>query len=260
MKGCKNYEKMFVAGLYDELTADERNSLNTHLQNCKDCASTYQQLSGTLTTMDQRLQPEMEEGYWDSFWRNLKDKITEETPEQKPLKWLNQFLSSLRSKWVLVPVAAGLVLVFGIYLGSTFFSPSSQTPTPVMADNTQAASETNMQSVLSKHLEDMRPMLVECSNISSQQSIEESGDAVTIDRATLKKLVVQNYLLKKMVAQSKDPALKKMLNELELILVLMSNRNGDAQQDLLNIKDIIKNQDLLFKTKIYSQKPLSRKI
>ena len=197
MKGCKNYEKMFVAGLYDELTDEERKALQIHLQSCNACASTYKQMSDALTTMDKRRQPQMGDEYWDSFWLNLKDDISLEIPQQKSMGWIHQFLYSVRSKWVLVPLAATLVLVVGLYLGRTLFSPSSPTPASLIAANDRSASMTNVQAALNKYLEDVRPMLVECSNVSSQQSNEESGDAVAIDRASLKKLVIQNYLLKK---------------------------------------------------------------
>lgn len=261
MKGCKHYEDLFVDGLYDELTEEERKSLQTHLENCPQCASIYRQMSESLQVMNKRQQPEMGDEYWDSYWVNLQDRMNQDpTPTPKSsLGRIHQFLLSLRSKWVLIPVAATLLLVVGIYLGRTFFSPNSPTPAVMLAANEPTADQ-SVQSALSQHLQDMRPMLVECSNISSQQLNEENNDVVAIDRATLKKLVVQNYLLKKMVSENGDPTLKKMLNELELILTLMSNRNGNSQQDLLSIKDIIKNQDLLFKTRIYSQKPLSKRI
>jgi hypothetical protein len=184
---------------------------------------------------------------------------TDMTPKHS-VSWIHRFLTSLRSKWVLVPLATTIVLVIGIYMGRTIFPPQTITSASTLTAQVQPADNLQLKSALSKHLEDVRPMLVECSNVTSQQVSEDGGDVLAIDRATLKKLVMQNYLLKKMVVRSKDPTLKKMLNELELILTLMSNRNGSSQQDLLSIKDMIKNQDLLFKTKIYTQKPPSRRI
>ena len=109
-----------------------------------------------------------------------------------------------------------------------------------------------------------RPILIDYANYAANENGGGTGEMVQVDKTTLKKLVMQNYLLKQMVNRGNDAALKQLLEELELVLLELSNAEADGKkpdrlQTIRSVKTILNQNDVLFKMKVYDTDKDKRK-
>lgn len=255
---CKKYRKVFVEALYNELPAAGRESFQAHLNECQGCASEYAKMVSVLGIMDERKRPEIKEEYWDSYWTRLEERIDIEHRGIKDKikldrlwKWAGGFHFKIGR--VLYPAAAVLLLAIGIFVGKIIYSPSSSPLKETGMIDRAAVSNNLIFSAAARHFENLRPLLVECSNFTTGESMA-GEEAIPVEEKTIKKLVFQHYLLKKAVAKSDNIFLKQLVDELELILLEISNSNGQKTQAIEAVQEILKEDDILFKMKVYTNK------
>jgi hypothetical protein len=75
MRNCKKYEELMWLSLYDELKADERQSLEDHLKICSQCQVNFQQLQHSFKLIDQKIQFEPTESALQSFRGDLHQQL-----------------------------------------------------------------------------------------------------------------------------------------------------------------------------------------
>ena len=267
---CKDFKGMVVDALYnyDQLSGEDKHLFHAHLTTCPDCAGEYEEMVGVLALMDQRDKPEMEEGFWDSYYLRLMEKMKESEEREKNKvknkiwswlkKWWENFKFDIpRLRWVLLPAAAVLLIVIGIVIGRYLYLP----PVPG-----RIGVESNVSPIVAEHFESLRPLLIDCANYDAQEA-GSGEDFVLIDKKTLKKLVLQNLLLKRIAARGNDVVLTQVLEELELVLLELSNAepgesNGDiaGKETIGRVREILKKNDTLFKMKIYNKSEVNRNV
>jgi hypothetical protein len=251
MKECKRYRDMFDDVLYNEAPESYRKAFFLHLKKCHPCSSEYEKISSLLNQMDKRRRPEMKEEFWGGYWARLESRMKDESvPKGEPGWWetLNEFFS-FKYRWAMAPVAAILLVVVGIGIGRYISIPSGR-----QILNSALAPIRQFSPAVAEHFDNMKPLLIDYSNAES--GIEETTieEPFMVDKGILKKLVLQNYLLKKAVANSNDPSIKQLLDDMELVLIELSNSEGNEEELAESIKNIIKRNDMLFKMKIYKNK------
>jgi hypothetical protein len=275
---CKDFKEIVVDALYnyDELSEQDKRLFHAHLTTCPACAGEYEEMVGVLALMDQRQKPEMGEEYWDSYYTRLLEKIKEsEEKEKNKIKnkiwlWLKKWWENFRFdmqrlRWMLYPAAALLLVVIGIIIGRYLYLPSVPEKGEELISSA-LSSERRVRPVVAEHFETLRPLLIDCSNYNAQEA-GSGKDFVLIDKKTLKKLALQNLLLKRIAARGNDVVLTQLLEELELILLELSNAepgesNGDIAGDetIGRIRDILKKNDTLFKMNIYNKSADNRNV
>ena len=75
MKECKEFKKLFVEYLFDELEEEKRGNFESHLSQCSTCASELAEMKQTLEMMDQKRRVEPPEEYWDTYWSRLSTRM-----------------------------------------------------------------------------------------------------------------------------------------------------------------------------------------
>ena len=159
-----------------------------------------------------------------------------------------------RFRWVLYPAVAMLLVVLGITIGRYLYLPTIPERETGLISGTSLL-EHKISPAVADHFENLRPLLIDYANYIAEENENGEEDLVTVDEITLKKLVLQNYLLKKIAARENDLSLKQLLMELELILLELSNIefNNERKETLRRIRDILKESDILFKMKVYNK-------
>jgi hypothetical protein len=276
---CKDFKEIVVDALYnyDELSKTDKRLFRAHLTSCPACAGEYEEIAEVLALMDQRQKPEMGEEFWDSYYPRLLEKIKKQ--EKVPL--IKSFSGGSRGavfskraplaaggkmrRWMLYPVAALLLVVIGIIIGRYLYLPSVPGEGEKLISST-LSSERKISPVVAEHFETLRPMLIDCANYNAQEN-GSGEDFVLIDKKTLKQLVLQNLLLKRIAARGNDVVLTRLLEELELILLELSNAEpGGSNSDIAGdetigrIRDILKENDTLFKMKVYNKSADNRNV
>jgi hypothetical protein len=271
---CEDFKGIVVDALYnyDQLSEENKRLFHAHLTTCPGCAGEYEEMAAVLGVMDQRQRPEMGEEVWDSYMLRLQEKLEEaEEKEKKKIwswlkKWWENFSFDIqRFRWVLYPAAALLLVVLGIAIGRYLYLP----PVPGKGEELISgtlSSERKISPVVLEHFETLRPLLIDCANYNAREA--GSGEEfVLIDKKPLKKLAWQNLLLKRIAARGNDVVLTQLLEELEMILLEISNAepgetNGDitGKETIGRVRDILEKNDTLFKMKIYNRSEDNRNV
>jgi hypothetical protein len=266
---CKNFKGIVVDALYnyDELSEKDKRLFQVHLTACPGCAVEYEEMAAVLGVMDQRQRPEMAEEFWDSYMLRLQEKLNEaEKKEKKKIwswlkKWWENFNFDIQLlRWVLYPAAALLLVVLGIAIGRYLYLPSVPGKGEELISSALPL-ERKISPAVADHFGNLRPMLIDYANYTAGENETSEEELVTVDKKTLKKLVLQNYLLKKIAARENDLSLKQLLVDLEMILLEISNieTNSGRKETIRRVRDILDQCDILFKMKVYNKHKNNRK-
>lgn len=229
---CKKYEEKIILYLYGELSDKEKTDLQSHIQECDACARDLEYTKKVFKALDDSKE-EAPQANWEKSWREISSTTQVQAREKK------SFL--LTQKWVYAAAALLAVFVLGALIGRFWFFPSNESTFQA------GAAPTAMNPALIEYMDDLKPILIEYANYTSSEGTEE---AMLIDKDTLRSLLVQNLLLKDIIAKS-NPSLLPLLDDLDLVLKEMSNmKRGDKQTPSL-VKELIQEREILFKMEIF---------
>lgn len=256
MRECKKLKDLMVDALSNnsELSEAEHKKLQAHVKVCARCAEEYKKLTGLLTIMDKRQRPQMSEAFWDNYYSRLEEKLEAVEEQEIPAvkasgrrRWPGGF--DFKVGWLLYPAAAVAVLVVGFVIGQYL----SLAPGNNIVD-TAISSMRRLSPAVAQHFDNMRPLLLDYSNYSPQETRAAPEETVMVEKSTVKKLLLENQLLKRMVAKEKNITVKQLMDELELILIEVSNSEASDEETRRAVQKLIKENDILFKMKILKAK------
>ncbi len=228
---CKKYEERIILYLYGELSEKEKAEVESHIQECAECAQDLAYTQKVFQALDEA-QVAVPEANWEKCWKRIDSGIPEKPKRKKSFLAVPQWAYA----------AAGLlaVLVVGIIIGRFWFAPGEKAaPQPAAA-----APASSYQPILQEFIEDLKPILVEYANYSDKEK-----DTVVMDREFARSLILQNLLLKKIVSE-KDPSALQFLEDVDIILKEISNLKRDDKHTPALIKDFIDQRGVLFKMEI----------
>lgn len=256
MRECKKVKDLMLTALTNssELSGTEHKKLQAHLKICARCSEEYKELTGLLTIMDKRHRPQMSEAFWDNYYSRLEEKLDAVEEQEIPAvkargrrRWSVGF--DFKVRWLLYPAAAVAVLVVGFAIGQYL----SLAPGNNIVD-TAISSMRQLSPAVAQHFDNMRPLLLDYSNSSPQETRAAPEETVMVEKSTVKKLLLENQLLKRVVAKEKNITVKQLMDELELILIEVSNSEADSEETRRVVQKLIKENDILFKMKVLESK------
>jgi hypothetical protein len=228
---CKKYKKKIVLYLYNELNEEETKMLMEHIKKCEECAEDLAYTEKVFRVLDETKTTEIPEAQWEKCWNTINTGIKKRQHKQKI------FLPF--PKWAYAAAALIIVFVVGLYIGRIAFLPIQSTRAPL--EGTQSALDPSIQ----EHLESLKPILVEYANYTGS---EENG-TITIDKGIVRSLIIQNILLKRMIAE-KNPSVKQLLEDVDIVLREIANQEGDDTDTLAMIKELIQERGILYEIEV----------
>lgn len=266
---CNYFKELMTDALMGELPEKKKPGFDAHINECTGCAGEFREMTALLSTMDRRRRPEMSDAYWDAYMPHLQDKI--DAVEQKSwinwfpgwvkdaVEWLRENLN-MNVRWVLYPVAAAALVIIGIGIGKFLYLGGGQ---QLLDEAVHSVSGVN--PAVAEHFDSLRPVLIDYSNYTaaSQPVLQtagqtagqdvNSGPTIMVDKNAMQKLVLENHLLKQMVARSNDPALKQLMEEIQMVLMEIANAPDDDPQEenIKFIQQLLEQNDILLKMNVY---------
>jgi hypothetical protein len=257
MKSCKKIKNLMVDAVYNQLPEAEQAVFHEHLKTCPACSAEYHNMEKLMSMMNKRQRPQMNEDYWEQYSQKLDEKLDAIADHPKPAvqthrqrRWFAG--SSTWTRWVLMPAASVALLVMAVSI-VRFFSLSGG---KAFVD-TAVSSIRQLTPAVAEHFDNIKPMLIDYANYTPEEETDadtEPGETVAVDKTTIQKLLLENRMLKRVVANSDDITAKQLMEELELILMEISNSNGDKAETLKAVRQLIKDNDILFKMKVLKEK------
>ncbi|MFC2166096.1 anti-sigma factor family protein [Acidobacteriota bacterium] len=238
---CKTHREQIVLYLYGDLTEKEKAELEDHIKGCPECAADLAYTQDVFRILDDTKVESVPEADWDRCWSTINTNITDKVNKHERKKLF------LLPGWAYAGASLVLIFVLGIAIGRFWLPSRSQTTVADVAEPTTeqqiGVTPQYAQQSLNDHFEDLKPLLVEYANYTNEGNGKEMG---TLDKEALKNLLIQNYLLKKIVAES-NPSALEILEDLDLVLREIKNQRSDDKSASSLIKGLIQERDILFK-------------
>lgn len=224
---CLEFESLFLDFYQGHLPKEQRDQLEAHLQECVGCREALERQTELFKVLDDGSSaPELSDDFWDGYWDRLQEKESRRT-------------TGFRPRRLLYSAAAILLVILGWVAGRYWF------PAPLTDSIPRTAVNNSVYPVVQRHFEALRPILIDYSN--------QDEPGIMDDTEILRTLLVQNRLLKRMASRSQNAALLELLQDLEIVIIEMLNSNGDASETTSGVGQMIQDNDLLFKMKLYNR-------
>jgi hypothetical protein len=253
MSDCKKYQDMIVDSLYGELPSEEKPILDQHLEQCALCRQEFEEMTGTIRTMSQRVRPESAAGFFEGYWDRLAKRMDEErvvrAAKNKRWEFLIPRTVGHIPRWAYQAVASILLVVVGIFLGRMFFAPGQVMDQPVTI--TQAASQPGSQIDVSQrafnYIQRSKLIVLAISNFDT-----ENHDPYTLDlpyqQQVSRELVQEASWLKGELSGRHQRRLQELISDLEVILLQIANLEDDSDLSAIElVQDGVKSRGVLFK-------------
>ena len=240
MSDCKKCQDLFCEAFYEELNAEQKNFVESHISVCEGCESEYDEVTSTLKIMGKRARPEPEQAYWNGYWNKLARRMEEEKSlapktESRWRTFIRAF--TLAPKWALQTAAAVVLVVLGIYLGKMIFSPSVpgvQQVRQLPAVTSQVEPDVEFTHRAQNYIERSKLILLALINFDP-----ETEDSYALDlpyqQQVSRELVREASFLKQGIADPDQRRLRDLIADLEVILLQIANLESERDFEAIEL-------------------------
>ena len=126
---CKKLRKIYLKYIDDELSEQERQFVEKHIQDCPDCAGEISSLEKMRSLLQTAAKVEVSDQYWDTYWDRLERKLPAEPAQVTLASRMSDFFAEMFRR----PVIIGQVTISVIFLAFLIYTASDHlTKTPSM--------------------------------------------------------------------------------------------------------------------------------
>ncbi|NIM58062.1 MAG: hypothetical protein GTO16_03835 [Candidatus Aminicenantes bacterium] len=227
---CEESKNLMTVSVFGKLTHSEKTDLEEHLRECQKCARIYERtahLSPQHNKKEDIPLPDKEKS-----WQIISAKIF-----QKKRDWKVFFPYK---KLALAASALVVVFILGFIVGKQFFFPGSREIRP------ESTALKGYDSPIQRYAENLELILVSFMNRIDSQRQEEISE---IEKKVIKDILVQTRLLKYLVSQRDDPYVQQLIEDVELIMIGISNLSPQDQASADLLARLIRENEIKFKLK-----------
>lgn len=227
---CEESKNLMTVSVYGKLTLSEKAKLDEHLRECQKCARIYEksaQLSPQFNKKENIRLPDKEKSW----------QIISARTFQRKGGWKAFFPYK---KLALAASALVVVFILGFIVGKQFFFPGSGKIQP------ESAALQGYDSPIQSYAENLELILVSFMNRTDAQKQEEISE---VEKKVIKDILVQTRLLKYLVSQRDDPYLQQLIEDVEFIMIGISNLKPQDQDSADQLTCLIRENGIKFKLK-----------
>jgi len=247
MDSC-HYEPDLIEYMEGALSPSQSDEIREHLAHCPVCPETLRELQSVVNTLNDRTRPAVPQSLFRDYLRGLDARF-------RSAHRFRHLISSLRHRWEsirnTVPLLARVMhatawILVGVFLGAFLFSPHGNNPSQ-LTENSRlllpALSTSDMES-LGEFLTKTEILMLAITNSSDQDPGVKTE--YSFEQAIATQLLQQAGLMEKHIARTGDQALKNYMDQLEKLLVAISNAGtSDSPQRIAELKQDIRRNKLL---------------
>jgi hypothetical protein len=241
---CKKCKEDIVLLLYGELADKDKSEVMEHIKGCPECAEEWESTKGVFALLDETKEDSAPEADWERCWGAIQTDTVERPKEERRQRREKERRFFMRPGWIYAAASVVVIFVLGVFIGRFWLTSDVQTAA-VPGIQASGSSDYIKQS-LYEHFETLKPLLVSYANYSAG---ENGRETITLDKEIVKSLLIQNYLLKKLVIES-DPSAAELLEDLDLVLREIKNMPSDDKWAPSQVKEFIQEREILFKMDI----------
>jgi hypothetical protein len=213
---CDEAKNLITIGVFGDPDPGDGAALEDHLRRCPSCARAFEQSAAVRNAAD--VPDDLRMPDWNRSW----DVIARRSLDRR--EKLRVF--GLPGSWVFAATALLAVFVLGFIAGRRFLKPR---PEPLFAQAAVPAGAAPLQA----YADSVEPVLTDFLNRGTTALPPEMAD---LRKRVLRSMLEETRLLKSLAEQSGDGALGTFLDELENVLVSLTNLKPDDREsaDLLD--------------------------
>jgi hypothetical protein len=253
MKACKKGRHLLVPALYGELDAEDKTFFENHLASCPACAAEFKGMRETLETMNRRVRPKPGEDFWEGYWDRLVRRMEKEDGAEVSSQSAGKRLSHifcLSPRWVFQAAAALILVVLGILIGRTVFSPH-RASVEVARQTEQAqpvqAGEDNPVLRARDYIDRSKPVLLALVNYDPASDDPYALD-LPLQKRISRELLTQAAAIKSELNQPGHRRLRELVSELETVLLQIANLEAKNDFEAVEVvKQGVENGGILLK-------------
>lgn len=253
MSDCKKCREMFDEAFYKELDAEKRRFFDNHLSVCPMCKSEFAEMASTLQAMSKRVRPEPGKAFWGGYWSKLSRRMEEEkTNQAKSEQWWRAFprVWSFAPKWAFQATAALLLVVLGVFIGRTVFSPSVQVIQQAQQEPgiiSQQEPGVELTHRAQNYIERSKLILLAIVNFDPKTE-DPYALSLPYQQQISRQLVQEASYLKEELADTDQRRLQELVTELEMILLQIANlESGQDFETIELVREGVDRQGILLK-------------
>jgi hypothetical protein len=203
--------------------------------------------------MDKRVRPEPGQEFWDGYWKRLAGRMEEERAGEEESRSWGKALSriwSLRARWAFQAAAALALIIAGIFVGRTIFSPP-RVPLEVARQAVQAPPVQPGQDdpvLRARNYVDRSKLVLLALVNYDPRSEDPYGLDLPLQKQVSQQLVKQAGGLKSDLKDPSQRRLRELVVDLETILLQIANLESKNDLEAVEfVKQGVENRGLLLK-------------
>jgi hypothetical protein len=225
---CETFQELLIERICGQLPAGREDALQQHARGCADCAVALERSLDIQNAFDPGENIPMPD--FDESWRSIQART-----QAKKWRWPELFPGR---RFAMAAAAVAVVFVIGVFAGRSVFSPE---PEP----DTAGPGYQGMASIAA-YTQSLEPLLVDFANHGGKPV---DDDLAKLTRKVTADMLAQTRMLKRAAARSGDEQLYILLDDIELVLISMSNLGGQNGEVAAQLLERIRNKSLLNRIK-----------
>lgn len=227
---CEEIKNLITINVFGKLTDSEKARLEDHLQKCPKCAGLHEKSAQfSLPSEDEEDIPLPDK---EKSWQVIRAESF-----QKRKSWKGFFPYQ---KWAFAASALVVVFILGFLIGKRFLFP------PQTARQPESLASQGYDLPIQSYAENLELLLISFMNRADTPKKEQMSD---LEKKVIEDMLIQTKLLKHLVSQGDDPHLLPLIEDLEFILVSISNLRPQDQDSAAQLARMIRENDLKFRVK-----------
>ncbi len=225
---CSEYKDLMVVALVGKLTSSQRQTLEKHLLECPECLRQYEKMKTYEGHRAKKKEFHLPD--WNNSWRTIKKGL-------KVQRTRSFFLRpSLRLSYSLAAIF--VIFIIGFFIGKQFFPQESR-------EFVYAPPEDQITALpITAYAERVDSLLLHWINRNEEQMTESMRKQ---EQEAIEDILVQTRILKHMYTQMDKAYLLRLIEDMELILVSISNLRPDDEEYSQQLALLIQEKALLFR-------------
>jgi hypothetical protein len=221
---CDGARDLIVVAIYGKLSEEEERRLAAHLDFCRACARAYEKAKAYASVLNQDAEIPLPD--WERSWSVIRGRAL------GPKKGLSVLLAY--RKIAVAGAALAVVFVFGFLLGRHLLEPAGDDP--------GYAPYANYRSVSAADYSERVDMLLV--NFLNRSDGDVPAGFRDVEREIVADVLAETRLLRLLAERRGDRYRYRVLEEVEMVLVNMSNLGPEDESSAEQVDRFIRNRDI----------------
>ena len=230
---CENIKELMVVNIFGKLSLPEKKEMDNHIKNCSKCALISEKIKIHNTLPCDQKPPHPD---WHKSW----DVIAGKSFKKKFI------FNYSHQKYALAVAVLIVVFVTGFLFGRKYFLTSSNLPLTI--------SDKNYEISIHSYTEDLEPILIDFLNRSEHLIPAQIAE---FEKNIVKDMLIKTKLLKYLVSKRENSHLEKLFEDIEFILLSLSNLRPEDYSSMKQIQQFIRDKNIKYQLKLFADNKLT---